>query len=244
MSLPVVDVPIYELKLPSNGKEIKVRPFLVKEEKLLLIAAESNDTEEIIKTTKQVINNCLIDKDIDVDKLPFFDIDYLFIALRAKSIAETIEMKFTCNVVTPENKTCGFVFETDIDISKAEVYDNDVPKLIEFTNDPKQTSVKMKYPSYSIMKALNEKDNALENKIKVIEACIDQIIQKEKVYSSKDYTPKDLQKFVEGLTEENYKKLEFFVDNFPYFVVNVEKKCPKCGFDHNIRYSDFTSFFY
>jgi hypothetical protein len=244
MSLPVVDVPIYELKLPSNGKEIKVRPFLVKEEKLLLMAAESNDVEEIIKTTKQVINNCLINKDVDVDKLPFFDIDYLFIALRAKSIAETIEMRFTCNAIDNDGNACRHTFETEIDISKTEIFNNNIPKAIKFDNDAKNTSVKMKYPSYNIMKTLNEKDNALENKIKVIVACIDQIAQKDKVYSSKDYTPRELQIFVEGLTQENYKKLELFVDNFPYFAVEVEKKCPKCGYLHDIRYTDFASFFY
>lgn len=241
MTLPVVDVPIYELKLPSSGKEIRVRPFLVKEEKILLIAAESNDVDEIIKTTKQVINNCLIDKDVDIDKLPFFDVDYLFIALRAKSISETIEMRFTCNAVNNEGEPCRTMFDTEIDISKAEVFKNDIPNT--FSLD-KGTSVKMKYPSYSIMKTLNENDNALENKIKVIASCIDQIVQRDKVYTSKDYTPKDLQAFVEGLTEENYKKLEIFVDNFPYFAVEVQKKCPKCGYLHDIRYTDFASFFY
>lgn len=243
MALPVVDVPIYELKLPSNGKEIRVRPFLVKEEKLLLIAAESDDVEEIIKTTKQVINNCLIDKDVDIDKLPFFDIDYLFIGLRAKSISETMEMRFTCNAVNSDQRACGHIFETEIDISNAKIYKNDIPNTFKF-EDAKGTTVKMKYPSYSIMKTLNEKDNAFENKIKVIIACIDQIVQKDKVYTSKDFTKKELQTFVESLTQENYKKLELFVDNFPYFAVNVEKKCPKCGFNHDIRYTDFASFFY
>jgi hypothetical protein len=244
MSLPVVDVPIYELKLPSNGKEIRVRPFLVKEEKLLLMAAESDDVEEIIKTTKQVINNCLIDKNVDVDKLPFFDIDYLFIALRAKSIAETIDMRFTCNAVNDEGDPCRYVFDTEIDISKAKIIKSEVPNTFTFDNDSKNTTVKLKYPAYSIMKTLNENDNAFENKVKVIAACIDQIVQKDKVYSSRDYTPKELQVFVEGLTQENYKKLELFVDNFPYFAVDVEKKCPKCGYLHDIRYTDFASFFY
>lgn len=241
MVLPVVDVPIYELKLPSSGKEIRIRPFLVKEEKLLLMAAESDDVEEIIKTTKQVINNCLIDKDVDVDKLPFFDVDYLFIALRAKSIAETLEMRFTCNVINDEGNVCGHKFDAEIDISKVDVYNLDMAKTF---NLDKGTSVKMKYPSYTIMKTLNEKDNALENKIKVIAHCIEQVVQKDKVYTSKDYTKKELQDFVENLTEENYKKLEAFVDNFPYFVVDVEKKCHKCNFLHKIKYRDFASFFY
>ena len=97
MTLPKIDVPTYDVTLPSSGKEIRIRPFLVKEEKLLLMAVESKDSENIIKTTKQVINNCIVSGDIDLDKIPFFDVDYLFIALRAKSIGEKIEVNYRCN---------------------------------------------------------------------------------------------------------------------------------------------------
>ena len=104
--LPKIDVPTYTLKLPSSEQELTVRPFLVKEEKLLLMAVKSDDPQEIIRTTKQVINNCIISPEINVDTLPFFDIDYLFIALRAKSIGETIELNFICQNKVEDTK-CG-----------------------------------------------------------------------------------------------------------------------------------------
>ena len=115
--LPKIDLPTYDLKLPSNGKEVTFRPFLVKEEKLLLMAAKSNDANEIIKTTKQVINNCIIEpSDLNVDTLPFFDVDCLFIAMRAKSVGESIKVNFVCQN-SVENAKCGGKFEIAIDIS-------------------------------------------------------------------------------------------------------------------------------
>lgn len=245
MTLPKIDMPIYELKLPSSGKEIKVRPFIVKEEKLLLMAAETNDTEEIIKTTKQIINNCIIetpgDKNFDIDKLPFFDVDYLFIALRAKSVGEKIDMSFTCNNVTEEGNKCNHVFDEAIDIADARVVKpKDISDVIELGNNIK---VKMKYPSYTIMKVLNEKDNVLDKKIKVMANCIDSVIRGDLVMQSKDFSKKELESFVESLSKEQFLKIEEFVDNFPYFAVNLHHKCEKCGFDHTIEYRDFTLFF-
>ena len=104
--LPKIDVPIYNVKLPSTGQELSVRPFLVKEEKMLLMAVKSDDAQEIIRTTKQVINNCIVSPEIDVDTLPFFDIDYLFIALRAKSVGESIDVNFICQSEVDGDK-CG-----------------------------------------------------------------------------------------------------------------------------------------
>ena len=117
MALPKISVPTYELTIPSDKKKIKVRPFSVKEEKLLLIALESENMTDVANTVKQVINNCIVSGEVDVDKLPFFDIDYMFIFLRAKSVGDTVEVKMTCNNVVDGNK-CGEVFGADMDISK------------------------------------------------------------------------------------------------------------------------------
>lgn len=240
MDLPKIDVPVYELKLPSSGKDIRVRPFLVKEEKLLLIAVESKDQNTIIQTTKQIINNCLIDKDTNIEKLPFFDIDYLFIALRAKSIGETVNVNFICNIYK-EGIKCGTMFPVDIDISKCEVKrKEDVSPVIQLTD---KVSIKMKYPSYEVMKRFVENEDALTKKIKLIAASIDQIIDGNKVLSSKDYSREQLEQYIETFTEEQFKKVEYFVDNFPSFVILAEGHCPKCKFDHKLEYTDFTSFF-
>jgi len=240
MSLPKIDLPVYELKLPSNGKVVRVRPFLVKEEKLLLMAVESQDEREIINVTKQVINNCLIDSDIDLDNLPFFDVDYLFIALRAKSVGESIEVKFTCNN-TYENQRCGHIFPAYIDISNCEIIkDSSIPMMI---NIGKGYMIKMKYPNYITMKIILDDDAVLDKKLRIVSACIDSIIKGDEVFTTKDKTKEELIEFVESLTQQQFKLLEVFVDNFPTFIVRARAKCSKCGFDHSLEYSEFASFF-
>lgn len=240
MSLPKITTPIYTVTLPSNGKNVRVRPFLVKEEKLLLIAAQTKDINEIIETTKQVINNCLVDNDISVDSLPFFDIDYLIIALRAKSIGETIPVKFTCNNVVNGSK-CGHVFPVDIDISKSTVVKDDtISPEIWLSSD---FGVKMKYPKYSVIKTIMANETDLDKIIRIICASIDYIFDKDQIYSAKDKTKEEIQEFVESLTKVQLTKLEDFVRNFPEFECRVEHTCEKCKFQHNIRYNNFDSFF-
>ena len=240
MNLPQIDVPIFELKLPSTGEEIRVRPFLVKEEKMLLIAAESGDTNDIINTTKQVISNCLVDKNINVNTLPFFDIDFLFIALRAKSISDKVAVSFVCKNETEEG-ICNQAFDTELDLSAVSIKKNvDVKSDIKLDAE---TLVKMKYPNYGITKTVMGSESILEKKIRIIAACIDRVIKKDKIFSSRDFTPDQIVDFVEGLTEAHYKKLEEFIDNFPYFYIGVNHICEACGFNHRLEYKDFTSFF-
>lgn len=240
MTIPKIDVPTYDITLPSNGKTIKIRPFLVKEEKLLLMAVESKDNESIIKTTKQVINNCIVSGDLDLEKMPFFDVDYLFIALRAKSIGEKIETSYVCNNIVDGEK-CGGVFETDIDISNCIIEKNDdISMDITLTS---KLSIKMKYPSYSIMKAITGNESNFQKKIRIISSCIERIVNGDKIYSSKDFSKEELIEFIDGLTHEQYAKLEQFVDNLPSFSIKSEGTCPKCGFNHKINYTDFTRFF-
>lgn len=241
MALPSITLPTYELTIPSNGKKITIRPFLVKEEKLLLMALESQEDIDIINTTKQIIKNCIVDgDDVDIDKLPFFDVDYLFIALRAKSVGESIEVKFTCNNYHNGN-VCGEVFPANIDIANCKIIKNE--KLDPSIPVNAQFKVKMKYPNYTVMKSIMDNDNVLNKKIRIIAGSIDYIQDRDKVYTSKDVTKEELNAFVEGLTQEQYKRLEEWVDNFPYFVVTSQAKCPKCGYDHELEYREFTSFF-
>lgn len=240
MSLPKIDTPIYELTIPSNKKVIKVRPFNVREEKLLLMAIETDDADEIINTTKQVINNCVVSGDIDINKLPFFDIDYVFVFLRAKSVGDHVEVQMTCNNET-ENGICGNRFPADLDISKVDILKDDT--ISDDIKLDKDKGVKMKYPNYATIKRI-ELGNEIDQKINTIVNSIDYIYDKKGMYSSKDYSKEELKNFVEELTEENYRKLENFVDNMPTFAVLLEKTCDKCGFEHKVRYTDFYDFFF
>lgn len=240
--IPKIDLPTYDLTIPSNGKTITIRPFLVKEEKLLLIALETKEDSDIINTTKQIIRNCIIDGDVDIDKLPFFDVDYLFIALRAKSVGDSIEVKFTCNNYLGDGSVCGEVFPATIDIANCKVIKNESISPDVVIND--KFRVKMKYPTYTVMKSIMDNDNILDKKIRIIAGSIDYIQEKDKIYSaSKDVTKEELIAFIEGLTQEQFKRLETFVDNFPYFIVTSKQTCPKCGYDHELEYREFTSFF-
>lgn len=238
--LPTINLPTYELKIPSSGKEILVRPFIVKEEKLLLMAAESDDDMEIVNTTKQVIKNCVLSEDVNIDTLPFFDIDYLFIALRAKSIGETIEMKFICNNVV-EEQPCKHQFLADLDISKATVHrDMDVSSTINLSEN---LYIKMKYPTYAVVRMIADKDGTLDRKIKIMMNSIEQIVDGDTIHSAKDYSKEELREFIENLTEEQFQKMDRFISNFPTFSVDLDAECSKCKFVHHIEYRDFTSFF-
>lgn len=238
--LPKIDLPTYELKLPSNGKEIRFRPFLVKEEKLLLMAAKSGDANEIIKTTKQVINNCLLDE-VNIDSLPFFDVDCLFIALRAKSIGENIEVNYICQNTLEDNTPCRGRFPVKIDISNVEIEKNEnIKSEIKFNDN---LIFYMKYPGYSIIKVLNDNDDTFEKKIKIIIASIDKIFNKDQYYSTKDFSTEELQNFIENLTQEQFDKLAEFTSNFPSFYVKAKGVCEKCGKEHDVRYKDFVRFF-
>ena len=154
--LPKIDVPTYTVKVPSSGKEIKVRPFSVKEEKLLFMAVESGKLEDMVDTTKQVINNCIVSGEFNVDKAPFFDIDFLFIFLRAKSIGESVEVNLTCNNTLEDGKRCGHTFPTQMDIANHEVVFNE--NLGNTVQLDKNSGVRMKYPNYSLAKKLDRSE--------------------------------------------------------------------------------------
>lgn len=239
--LPKLSYPTYDVKLPSTGKTVTIRPFLVKEEKMLLIALESEEPEDIISTTKQVINNCIVSGDVDIDKLPFFDVDYLFIALRAKSVGESIDIKFTCNKLDETGNPCGATFDAKIDISNVGLRkkENVDPNVVLSSS----MSVKMKYPSYKTMKTLTDELDDMTKKIQMIASCIDMIVDGEQVHTTKDVTKEEMIDFVENLTQQQFRKMEVFIENLPSFYITTEAKCKKCGYLHKLEYDDFTSFF-
>ena len=240
MPLPKIELPVYDFTIPSNGKTIRVRPFTVKEEKLLLMAIESKTASDIIASVKQVINNCIQDDAIDVDKLPFFDIDYLFIFLRAKSVGESAAVTLTCNNELEDGSVCNHKFATEVDVANVELV-----RYEGVEDDIKlgpASGVRMRYPNYGIMRKIEELPE-IDKKTHIIVSSIDYVYDKTGMHSYKDYTPDELKDFVEGLTEENYKKLEAYVDRFPTIRGRIKAECPKCGFNHDVRYTEFYDFF-
>jgi hypothetical protein len=235
-------VPEYTIKIPSTGKEVKVRPFLVGEERLLLMALEGKDEQSILDTTKQIVSRCIIDDDvkIDVDKLPFYDVDYLFIALRAKSIGENVDINWICRADV-DGEECGTTFPAKIDISNVIIEKNE--EIKDIVDLPNQMKIKLKVPSYTAVKSILDDSNTLDQKIRLIVASIEYIQNRDQIITLKDVTENDYRLFVEGLTQEHFRKLEMWVDNFPSFLVQQEAACPKCGFNHSLRFDDLDRFF-
>ncbi len=197
--LPKIDVPIYDLKLLSTGKKIRFRPFTVKEEKLFLMAAEAGDLKSITDTVKQVINNCVLDE-LDIDELPLFDIEQIFLQLRSKSVGELVNLKYRCNNLikdeSEEEKKCNTVVEIDVNI-------NDIIPEFEKTDKNKieiteNLGVVMKYPNFKVFESLDG-ENETESILNTIISCIDYIYDKETLYYAKDSTKEELSEFVESL---------------------------------------------
>lgn len=238
--LPQIMMPTYALRIPSSGEEIRVRPFTVKEEKLLLLALQTDETKEIVATVKQVIKNCITEGDVNIDKLPFFDVDYMFVFLRAKSISDKVDMMITCRNEI-DGQECGHKFAGKIDIADNEiVYQPDIENTIRIGGG---VGIVMRYPTYADMKAGEKHQTEYDENIEIIINSIESIFDKDGVHAAKDYSREELKTFIEGLTEENYKKLEAYITNFPKVNVILETDCPKCKYHHKLRYQDLSDFF-
>jgi len=242
--LPKIDVPIYETKLISTGKKIKFRPFTVKEEKLFLMAQETDDVETAINTVYQVINNCVLDK-IDVTTLPVFDIENLFLNLRAKSVGEVVNLKYKCNNDVPKEEgegthKCGNVVEIDFN-----VLDVELPTLKKDANNIKLTDklgISMKYPSFNIIQKYEGKSDA-ETLLDIIIECVDFIYDEDNVYYAKDASKEELIDFFESLQAKDLEKVKVFFDDMPKLTKKLEFKCKKCGYHEEIELEGIQSFF-
>ena len=248
MGLPRVTVPEYSLKLPSNKKEIKYRPFLVKEEKLLLIAMEGKKEDEILDAVKQVIENCIIG-DVNVNTLPMFDIEYIFLWLRAKSKGEVIELKYTCPKCEGQVPV-GFNIE-DVKMH----YDKGHSTKVEITD---QLGVVLKYPDVELQKQianLPEDLSEIDMIFKTVLMCIDYIYDGETVYSNKDHTEKEMMDFLESLTDEQFQKLSVFYETMPKLKHTIKLECKNkvkgegkkkdkvCGYTEDLELEGLASFF-
>ena len=216
MGLPTIAVPQYTLQLPSSGKEIKYRPFLVKEEKILLLAMESEDKDQILNATKQIITNCVFG-DIDADDLPTFDMEYIFLQLRSRAKGEIIELTYKCPKCKGEIPVNINI--DDIKVVKQEKHTDNI-KLTE------DLGVMMKYPNMSLqMEIANSKGKEVDNLFTTIISCIDCIYDKENTYPSKDHTQKELLEFIESLTDPQFQQLADFFATAPALKHNLELNC-------------------
>ena len=236
MPLPKIVTPSYELTLPSNGNKIRYRPFLVKEEKILILAIESNSLKEISRATKDILKNCILTKGVKVDKLPTFDIEYLFLNIRARSIGESIELVVTCpdDGETKVNKT---IYIDEIQVKT----DND--HNIDIKIDDTYT-MRMKYPSLDEFIDENFNfDGQSDNSFEIIASCIDMVFSEDEAWEASDCTKKELTQFVEQLNSAQFKKIEQFFETMPQLSHDIEVENPKTKVKSTVKLEGLASFF-
>ena len=236
MALPKVGYPTFELELPSTGKTVKYRPFLVKEEKVLLLALETQDEKEVLNAVKDLIKNCVISR-IKVDQLPSFDLEYLFLKIRAASIGEVITLNVTC---LDDNKT-----EVEVQINI-----NDVEVVKQEGHDSKimlseNSGIIMKYPSMQqfIEREFLQKDLKTEEVYDFIADSIDQIFDEDEVYDSSTTTKKEFRTFVDSLTTTQFGKIQQFYETCPKLSHTFKVKNPNTGKDSEYTIEGLQSFF-
>jgi hypothetical protein len=240
MALPKIDVPTYEIELPVSKTKIKYRPFLVKEQRNLLMALESLESSTIQQNIKDILYNCTLTENLDIDKLPIIDVEYYFINLRAKSVGEVVESRYRCNNEV-NGQECGNIMEKDVDLSKIQVQMKEgVSSEIQLTPN---ISIKLNYPQFGIVKDSLKYDNINDVTFHMIAQSIEYIYDGEQFYYAEESTIEELIEFVEGLNQEQFSKIENFFNNLPKLKETLDIKCSKCGFEHKIEVEGLESFF-
>ena len=239
MSLPKLNVPVYETVLPSTEKVIKYRPFLVKEEKVLLTAMEDGKTETIMNAVKQVLKNCIQSK-IDLDKLPTFDLEFLFLRLRAKSVGEevTIGLKpWGC----PQNngELCNKTTEVKVNLEEVKVIKDEKHSSKIMLDD--NVGIKMRYPDIS--KINIDTGNDMETGMKMIHQSIDMIFTSEETHERDTISEKELEDFIDSLNTEQFAKIRTFFDTMPQLKHTAKYTCSTCGEEKETTITGLNSFF-
>ncbi len=238
MPLPKIATPTYELELPSTGESIKYRPFLVKEEKVLVIALESEDNKQITNAIKAVLKSCILSKGIKVESLPTFDIEYLFLNIRGKSVGEDLEV----NIICPDDE----VTQVPVTIALDEI---EVQKDENHTNKIKvddSIMMEMKYPSLDqfIKNNFDFNDkNAMDQSFELIATCIDKIYTEDEVWAAADCTKKEMKDFLEQMNSSQFKEIESFFDTMPKLSHTISVTNPKTKVKSDVVLEGLASFF-
>jgi len=237
MPLPQINAPTYELTIPSSKRKIRYRPFLVKEEKILVIAMESNDIGDIARAVKQVLGQCILTKGTKIDKLSTFDIEYLFLNVRGKSVGETVDIKVTC----PDDGVTTVPVTVDLDAIQV-TFDPEHDKDIILDDKLK---MRMKYPSLDeFIKENFQVDNVgFEQSIEMIATCVDMIYSEEETWTSADFTQKEMIDFLEGLGSKQFKELEKFFTTMPKLTHEIKVTNPKTKKENTIKLEGLAAFF-
>ena len=238
MPLPKIATPTYELELPSSGQTVKFRPFLVKEEKVLVLALESEDTKQITNAIKAVIKGCIQTKGIKVESLPTFDIEFLFLNIRGKSVGEKIEV----NIICPDDETTEVPVEIDLDEIRVQRND-DHTKQIKLDDT---LMMEMKYPSLDQFIKNNfdfEDKNVMDQSFDLIASCVNKIYSEEEVWAADDCTKKEIKDFLEQMNSSQFKEIEKFFETMPKLSHKIKVTNPNTKVENEVVLEGLASFF-
>jgi len=228
MALPKIAVMKHELTLPSSGEKITFRPFLVKEEKILMMALQSGEAKDMVMGLKEIINNC-VEKDLKVDTLPPFDLEYIFLQLRARSVGDKIPISYSLSeeMCKDDKKECTFEKELNLDDIKVQKNKNH-KDLIDLTDTIK---VKMRYPDMEAAATMTgvEGVEMVDKTFDLIGQCIEYILDGEEMHNLSDYTKKEVDDFLNSLSTQNFKEIQTFFDTMPKLKHEITAKCKVCG---------------
>ena len=233
MNLPVLNTPTYEMEIPSTGEKIKYRPFLVKEQKLLMMAQESGDDESQLRTVGEIVKSCTFNKISHPEKLPTFDIEYMFLMTRAQSVGSKIPMTVTC----PDDGETKVDYELNIDEIKVKKIDGHT-NVIMLTDD---IGITMKYPNLDMVKSFTNVDENITNiSFDMIRDCIQNVFDKDQVYE--DMSSKDLQNFIEQMNTDQFEKISKFFETMPKLTHIIKVTNPNTGVESEVVLEGLQSF--
>jgi hypothetical protein len=237
MALPMQKTPVYKMVVPSINKEVTYRPFLVKEQKALLLAQQSEEQKTMITTLTSVLQSC-VQEQIDIEKLAIFDLEYMFSQIRAKSVGEVVELVLRCDTCSDEKaKVKVSVNLAELKVEKPKDHNSNI-RLFE------DVGVIMKYPRLDIMETIQKLESGdIDSVFKIMCECIDVIYAGEEVHHAHEYSKKELIEFLENLTEDQFKRIQNFFETMPKLEKKLDYTCPVCSKDQSVVVSGIDSFF-
>lgn len=243
MKLPNSEVPVFETILPISGKKIKFRPYLVKEQKILLIALEGGDKKSMVQALSDIMDSCIIEpSDLKTGDLPLMDFEYLYIQLRCKSVSERVELTFRCKKIKENGEECNSLIGIPLNL-----YEIKIPTFNKKANDiiisdnPK-LGVRLNYPSYNLMNSFEDKFT-YESTSELIKQSVNMVYDTNQTYTRDLYSKEELDEWFDSLTQSQYDKLLEFFNNLPSLTHDLEFKCKHCGYETNIHLEGIESFF-
>ena len=238
MALPMSNTPVYNLEIPSSGKQINYRPFLIKDEKALMIAQQSEDSQVMIDTLRDVIKSCIKEQDFNVSELATFDIEYIFTQIRAKSVGERVELFLKCDTCEDDKA----VTQVNIDLTQLQVEKHpDHTRKIALYDD---VGIALKYPTLELIKRLeNINTNNIEQMFGIVVECIDYVYTNDEVFYAKEQTKDELLEFLNNMTSDQFAKVQSFFETMPRLKKEISYDCPVCGKHHDKVLEGLNSFF-